>query len=164
MSSSLPDALQRLFGGIDHDILWWQMCIRGVVIFLFGLALIRLFGRRAFGKYTPLDIVLAIVIGSNLSRALTANSPFVPTLAATTVLVVCYWLIDHLAARWSAFGSIVKGKPVVLVRGGQLDRRQMRRNGISEGDLAEAARKSGVGGIEAVETAVLERNGDISVH
>lgn len=89
--------------GSKGDILWWQMSIRAVLIFLFGLVLIRLFGRRAFGKQTALDIVLAIVVGSNLSRALTANAPFFPTLAATAAIVLLFWLLSSLSARWQSF-------------------------------------------------------------
>jgi glucose dehydrogenase len=42
--------------GHKGDILWWEMSIRAVLIFIFGLVLIRLFGRRAFGKQHPLDM------------------------------------------------------------------------------------------------------------
>jgi uncharacterized membrane protein YcaP (DUF421 family) len=138
------------------------MSFRALVVFIFGLTLIRLFGRRAFGKHTPLDIILAIIIGSSLSRTLTGNAQFVPTLVSTAVLVICFWLMDHLAARWSAFGRLVKGDAVPLMQDGMLDRKRMRREGIGEGDLREAARRSGASGLEGISAAVLERNGDIS--
>jgi hypothetical protein len=69
-----------LLGSDAQHILWWQMCIRAVFVFLFGLTVLRVFGRKAFGKQCSVNIVLAIVIGSNLSRTLTASAPFVPTL------------------------------------------------------------------------------------
>jgi uncharacterized membrane protein YcaP (DUF421 family) len=56
--------------GETENVLWWQMCIRAVLILIFGLVLIRIFGRRAFSKQNPLDIVVAIVVGSNLSARL----------------------------------------------------------------------------------------------
>lgn len=143
-------------------MLWWQMSLRALIVFLFGLVLIRLLGRRAFGKQTPLDIVLAIVIGSNLSRALTGNAPLVPTLAATAVLALCYWLLDHAAARWHRFGRLVKGDPIWLGREGKLDRQQMRQAGVSPGDIKEAARQSGLADLSGVQEVVLERSGKIS--
>ena len=85
------------------------MCVRAVVVFVFGLVVIRLFARKAFGMQTPLDIVLAIVVGSNLSRTLTGEAPFLPTLAATAVLAAMFWLFNHLAIRWGWFGRLVKG-------------------------------------------------------
>jgi len=152
----------NLIGDSGKDILWWQMCIRAACVFLFGLVVIRLFGRRAFGKQTPLDIVFAIVIGSNLSRALTGNARFVPTLAATAALAILFWLFDHIAVRWEWFSRLVKGAPINLIRDGRPDENRMRRAGISENDIDEAARRAGLNGLSDVDEAVLERSGKIS--
>lgn len=155
--------LNDLIGYDGQHILWWQMCVRGVAVFAFGWLTIRLFGRRAFGKQTPLDIIIAIVIGSNLSRTLTGNARFAPTLAATTTIVVLYWLLAHAAARWPRFARFAKGEPIFLVRDQHLDRRAMQRAGVGEGDLSEAARRSGLADLDRLELAVLERGGQISV-
>jgi uncharacterized membrane protein YcaP (DUF421 family) len=151
-----------LIGSDKGAILWWQMSVRALLVFLFGLVLIRLFGRRAFGKQTALDIVLAIVVGSNLSRALTANAPFFPTLAATAAIVLLFWLLSSLSARWQSFSRLVKGNPIWLIRDGRPDKKKMRRAAVSEGDIDEAARQSGLAGIRGVDEAVLERSGKIS--
>src|SRR5947207_3806516 len=111
--------------GHEGDILWWQMSIRAVLIFIFGLVLIRVFGRRAFGKQNPLDIVVAIIVGSSLSRALTGNAPFIPTLIATAVLVWFFWVLEHAAARWHWLSRLANGDPVWLARDHRLDRSAM---------------------------------------
>ena len=79
------DSIPNLIGAEPASITWWQMTIRAAVGFLFGLLLVRIFGQRAFGRQTVLDVILAIVVGSNLSRTMTASAPLWPTLAATTV-------------------------------------------------------------------------------
>jgi uncharacterized membrane protein YcaP (DUF421 family) len=38
------------------------------------LAIVRFVGRRVFGEWAALDIIVSIVVGSNLSRALTGSS------------------------------------------------------------------------------------------
>jgi uncharacterized membrane protein YcaP (DUF421 family) len=157
MTSGFHDVI-----GGGHQVLWWQMSIRAVLIFLFGLGLIRLFGRRVFSRQNPLDIVIAIIIGSNLSRALTGTARFVPTLAATAVIVVMFWLFDHLAARWPVFSRLTKGQPLQLIRNGELNQRRMSGLAVTEDDIEEAARASGLTGLDEVEQAVFERNGKIS--
>ncbi|MEX2482206.1 MAG: DUF421 domain-containing protein, partial [Gammaproteobacteria bacterium] len=133
----IPDLI-----GTESAITWWQMTIRAVVVFVFGIVLVRIFGQRAFGRQTVLDVILAIVIGSNLSRTMTASAPLLPTLAATAGLVLLYWVFNHVAARWHRVSWLVKGGVIQLVDDGRMDRKAMRRSGISEGDIEEAMRRS----------------------
>jgi uncharacterized membrane protein YcaP (DUF421 family) len=154
---------QHLIGPSAEQILWWQMCVRGVLIFVYGVALLRLFGSRAFGKLTSLDIVLAIIIGSTLSRTLTGNAPFFGTLMTTALLVGCFWALHLAAARWDLVSRLATGAPTRLVHDGRTAWATLRRCGVSERDLREAARQAGAGGLDEVREAVLERSGRISI-
>ena len=158
-----PSDLQHLIGPDSNAITWWQMCIRAVIIFAYGILLVRFAGKRTFGKYSAFDIVLAIIIGSNLSRTLTASAPFVQTLAATTVLALLHFFLGRLAIRWRWLGRIVKGSPRQIIRDGKLDETAMRKGELSHGDLVEALRLHGCEEIEGIKAAWLERNGGISV-
>ena len=157
------ETLHEWIGRSGEQITWSQMSVRAVVIFLFGLVLVRAAGKRVFGKWTAVDIVLSIIIGSNLSRTLTGNAPFFPTLTATALLVVLHSALIMASVRWPALGHFVKGRGVRLVTDGEADRRAMRRHGIGEQDLEEALRDGGTDDLSAVRAAYLERNGDISV-
>jgi uncharacterized membrane protein YcaP (DUF421 family) len=154
--------LHTLVGEGSRGILWWQMSIRAVLILLYGLVLIRAFGIRAFGKQTPLDIIIAIIIGSNLSRALTGNARFIPTLAATAAIVVVFWVFEHLTAHSKFAGWLIKGKSVQLMSDGAANEGAMRWNAVSRADIEEAARYSGHQDLNSVASAFLERNGKIS--
>lgn len=162
-SSSTCDFFGEILGCHTDAISWWQMTARGAVVFVFGLVFIRLLGRRAFGKQSALDIVLAFIVGSNLSRAMTGSAPLMETLAATSVLVALYWVTNRAAARWHRFGLLVKGRPVIIVHDGRADEAGMRKVGVSDGDLEEATRQNGVPDPAMVQTAVLERSGNISI-
>ena len=155
-------AWHALVGDGATRILWWQMSLRAVIVLVYGLAAIRLLGRRAFGRQSPLDIVIAIVIGSSLSRALTGNAKLIDTLVATTVFLLLYWALDHLAARWPVLGRVVKGRPIPLIENGRIRGAEMRASAVTPHDIEEAARCAGHEGLGALETAMLERNGQIS--
>lgn len=151
-----------IIGPDSAQILWWQMCVRAIILFTFGFLMIRLFGVRAFGRQNALDIVLSIVIGSNISRAMTANAAFIPTIASTGVLVIGYWIMDQAAARSSILGRMLKGAPIVLGRGGELDERRMLRHAITRSDIEESARSSGIARLEDVQAVLFEKNGKIT--
>ncbi len=158
----VSDWLDQWIGTEPHRIHWWQMTIHGLLIFVFALLLVRI-GRRAFERSAPIDIVVGVLIGSNLSRAFTANAAFVPTLIATAAVVALYWVIIH-AAVYSGWISVsVKGRKYQLVHNGEIDRVVMERHGIAEDDLLEAMRCSGIKRLDQIEAAYLERNGAISL-
>jgi uncharacterized membrane protein YcaP (DUF421 family) len=149
--------------GTPMEITWWQMSLRAVIVFIYGVLLVRIAGKRAFGRQSALDIVVTVLIGANLSRALTGGSPFFPTLAATTALVLLYWIGIQLAQRSDAVGLVLKGRQTVLVRDGRVDPLAMRKAAVSHLDLDEAVRSARQPGLDAVTLATLERNGHISV-
>lgn len=155
--------VHELIGRDGQDLAWWQMCVRAVLILLFGLVLVRIAGKRVFGKWGAIDILVSIVIGSNLSRAITGNAPFFPTLAATAALLVAHAALTMLAVRLPWLGPLLKGKPQRIVRDGEPDEREMVRHGVGRHDLEEALRGSGLTRCEDAQEAWIERNGDISV-
>ena len=158
------DMIRDLIGADEGGILWWQMIIRSTVIFFLALIMVRLGGKRIFGKHTAFDIVLGIVLGSILGRAITGNAPFFLTLLAAATLVCLHWLMAFIAVRWDSLGTLVKGNYQVLVKDGEVQWRNMKSNKISERDLLEAIRLHGDGApIEKIQSAYYERSGDISV-
>lgn len=151
-----------LFGQKDV-IAWWQECARAVLIFGYGLVLVRVLGRRVFGKWAALDIVVSIVVGSNLSRALTGNAPLFGTMAATTVMMGLHWVLAHGAARSRSLSRLIEGKPLDLARDGKLDPAALRRGAVSEHDLNEALREHGAERAEETRLMTLEPTGKITV-
>jgi len=149
--------------GPDESAEPWQICVRAVVIFAFGLICVRIAGRRTFSQATPLDIIVAIVVGSNLSRIMTGKASFFGGLAATLLLVVLHRAVAMATLHWNWLAAIVKGAPVTLVRDGQIDRAALRRHGLSREDLEEGLRLEQEESCENVRLAMLEGGGKISV-
>jgi uncharacterized membrane protein YcaP (DUF421 family) len=157
------ELLRELIGPDNGDASTAQLCVRAVILFLVGIVYIRIAGRRTFSQATPLDIVVALVVGSNLSRAMTGKAPFWPALTATLLLVILHRLFVMLTLRWTWLAKVMKAEPVVLVRDGVKDSAAMVRHGIGEGDLLEALRLEQAERPEDVRLATLENNGRISV-
>lgn len=152
----------QVFGETSH-VSVLQECARAVVIFAYGLLLVRVAGRRIFGKWAAVDIIVSIIVGSNLSRTLTGNAPMLGTLAATTLLVILHWLLAHLAARSRTVSHIVEGRAVDLGDADGLDPKARINHAVSEADLDEALRQSGIERVEDARKLTLEPSGKISV-
>jgi uncharacterized membrane protein YcaP (DUF421 family) len=158
--------LEDLLGlGIDvQDVNALQMALRTVLIYAATLAIVRVGSKRFLSQATAFDAIVAIMLGSIMSRAVNGSAPFLPTLAAGVILVGLHWLIAAIAYSSDWFGTQVKGNPVLLIKDGDVQEKGMQQTSISSKDLEEALRiESHVTEPEHVQLAYLERNGGISV-
>ncbi|HEY4075567.1 MAG TPA: YetF domain-containing protein [Rhizomicrobium sp.] len=159
------DIFTQVFGTQNH-VSFMQEAARAVLIFSYGLLLLRLSGRRTFGHWSALDIVVSVILGSALGRAMTGSAPLPGTMGAAAVMVGLHVALSHLAARSSAVSRILEGEAVTLADHGQVDHQTRKAHMISENDLEAAMRQEGVdgnGGLENVKVIRLETSGEISV-
>jgi uncharacterized membrane protein YcaP (DUF421 family) len=140
-----------------------HVSFRALFIFVIGIALVRIGDRRSLSEKTAFDAIFIVLIGSMLSRAINGTAPFFTTIAAGVVLMVIHRACAFGACRSHAFGKLIKGQPVTLLRDGKLDRAEMRRSLVSEHDFEEDLRLDAkTEDVSTIALARLERSGDIS--
>jgi uncharacterized membrane protein YcaP (DUF421 family) len=152
--------------GVQNHLSTAQEGARAILIFSYGLLLLRASGPRMFGHWSALDIVIGIMVGSALARAMTGSAPLVGTMVAAAVMALLHVSLAHAVARNGRIARLVEGRSVVLVDHGRIDHAARRRNKISEADLREALREHGIDGetkIANVKTMALEPSGKLSV-
>ncbi len=161
----MQEVFSTVFGIHDQTLTWWQMSARAIGVFFAALLIMRVGSHRVFGKNTAFDIILGIIYGSVLSRAITGNAPFWPTLAAALTLVLLHRGLAMVAYHTHfGFGNFIKGRPRVLVRDGELQEEAMRASSVTKNDLLEALRSSGSAlDLNRIDHAYLERSGKISI-
>lgn len=140
------------------------IALRTVIMFMVALLFLRLSSRRFLGRHSALDWVLAVILGSVLSRAINGDAPLLTTVAAGLVLVALNWLFGACAVHWAWFGRLIHGRPIVLVENGQLNEACMRRHHLTRDDVLEDVRNAIQSDrLEEVQQALLERNGRLTV-
>jgi uncharacterized membrane protein YcaP (DUF421 family) len=152
--------------GLDvdsKDLTMVQMSLRAFVIFVAALLMLRLAHKRFFAQRNPLDMLLALIIASTLSRAINGSAAFLPTIVAGFGLVLLHRALTWTAVRFHFVGQFMKGSPVVLIDQGKVDAEMLRRHSLTANDLMEDIRLNGIERPEAVRSAILERNGEVSV-
>jgi uncharacterized membrane protein YcaP (DUF421 family) len=163
---AMVDRLKEMLG-LDvrpGDLTFGQMAARAVVVFAFGVILVRLADRRFLGRNAGFDVLLGIMLGSILSRAVNGQAAFFPTLGVSAFIVLLHRLLGTAACRSHTLSLLLKGEPKLLVRNGTADRAAMDAAKISSDDLEENLRVNGnVSRVGDVAEARLERDGVISV-
>jgi uncharacterized membrane protein YcaP (DUF421 family) len=139
--------------------------LRGAFIYLFLLAVFRLYGRRTLGQITTFDFVLLLIISEATQQAMIGQD-FSMTNAVLVILTL--FGIDQLLSVWKQrshhANAWMEGVPLVLINNGRVVRQVMNSLQLEEEDILSAAREShGLSRLDQIQYAVLEVNGRISV-
>jgi uncharacterized membrane protein YcaP (DUF421 family) len=143
---------------------WWELVLRGVVVYAFLIVLLRLTGRRQVGQLAPFDLVLLLVLSNAVQNSMNAgDNSLVGGLLSATTLVVVNWLVGLATFRSKGLAAAIEGRPQLLVHNGRLFEDVLARAQLTHHELNAALRQGGCSCIEDVHTALLENNGSISV-
>jgi uncharacterized membrane protein YcaP (DUF421 family) len=166
MLQTVWDSIQTFLGYERNigDVNAIQMALRTIIIYAASLVLVRIGSKRFLGQATAFDVIVGIMLGSVMSRAINGSAPLIPTLLTGAVFVVLHRLLNVLAFRTGWFGPIIKGNAVLLIRDGEIQRQGMQKTGIGPHDLEQALRLRGEEtDLSKIKLAYLERNGSVSV-
>jgi uncharacterized membrane protein YcaP (DUF421 family) len=145
----------------DFNLL--QVCLRSVLTYLVGLAILRLGRNRFLARESAFDVVLAFILGSVLSRAINGTSPLLLSLAASVLLVCIHRGLAWLSFRSPRFERLIDGKPDRVLSDGRLIPKNARRHLLSNANLEESLRlRAHLKDLSQVEEACVEVNGEIS--
>jgi uncharacterized membrane protein YcaP (DUF421 family) len=145
------------------DLTFGQIALRGIIVFVTALVMVRMGDKRFLSKKTAFDAILGFILASMLARAVNGSAAFWATLAGGFVLVGLHRLMAFASRRWHRFGVLVKGTSDMVIRDGKIIEANLRRNDMSEHDLLEDLRLNGrMEDLAEVKTAYVERNGEIS--
>ena len=143
---------------------WWDLVLRGGVVYVFLLVFLRLTGKRQTGQYAPFDLVLLLILSNAVQNSMNAgDNSLIGGLISAVTLISCHVALAQLTFRYPRLARLVDGKPQVLVNQGQADKALMRRELLTHEDLEAALRAGGCLGVHDVERATIEVNGQITV-
>ena len=156
----------HLILGLDLEpksLSFFQISLRGVIMFFVALVLARMSDRRSLTKKSPFDVVLLVLLASVMARAVNGNSAFFPTIGGAALLVALHRLMAFACCRWPSVRKLVKGQPAVLIRDGKWQRKVLRARSVTDEDVLEDMRLTAkTDQVEKVDLALLEVSGDIS--
>lgn len=158
------DPLERLFTAPGNELDSAVGVVRSCLVYLASIALVRLGKKRFFAQATAFEVVLGVMLGSVMSRAINGGARLWPSLAAGAALVAIHWAFSIVAFRFPRFATLIKGHANVLVEDGQIDETMMARHHLTREDIESAMRRKGyLEEVTMLRKAVLEQNGEISV-
>ncbi len=141
-----------------------QIIISSIAVYLFIIIAIRLFGKKELSQLSVIDLVFILLISNSVQNAMVgSNSTLTGGLAAASALFVTNYIFKQFLYHFPKFSKFIQGEEVLLIYNGKLNRKNMEKSRITEDELMEAIREHGVSGIEDVNLAIMEVDGNISV-
>ena len=138
--------------------------LRAVFGYFFLVLIVRIVGRRPGKQLTPFEFILIFFLGGLMLTAIVAeDSSLTNAFCQIIAVAFAHSCLTVFRSRSEAGAKMLDGRPLILMEGGYWRAHTMRRMRIKEDDVMERARDQGLKGLQDVETAVLERNGEISI-
>jgi uncharacterized membrane protein YcaP (DUF421 family) len=140
-----------------------EIVIRAAVMFAFLWAVTRAVGRSTLGELSTFELLLYVTMGDLIQQSVTQQDYSVTSGGLTiSVFALMTVVLSWLQWRFPQLRSLIRGKPLVIVRNGRLLPVPARQQRFSESDLLATARQQGIRNLSEIELAVLEADGKVS--
>jgi uncharacterized membrane protein YcaP (DUF421 family) len=140
-----------------------DIALRAVFLYAFVVFLMRVMGRRELSTLSAIDLVMLVVLGDAIQQGLTQDDYSVTgAVIAVSTIAALQVGSSYLSFRSRRARRILEGEPIVIVQDGKLIERNLKRERLTEDEVAEEMRAQQIAFVEDVEWAILESNGTMS--
>lgn len=132
-------------------------------IYLLVAFIFRIMGKREVGQLGTFDLVVFILIAELVAISIENKEDFFFNLVPVIILVILQILISRISLKNIKFRRFIDGKPVVIIKKGVVNFKNMVDQRYTLDDLLLQLREKDIRSIDEVEYAILEINGKLSV-
>ena len=136
-----------------------EKAIRTAAVYIVLLVLLHLAGKRELAQLNSFDLVVLLLLSNVVQNAIIGNdNSLAGGLMGAVILLGVNVVLVRAAFMSPRFGKALQGGPTTLFENGQLDRRALRREAITQEELVAALRRQGME-LDDVEKVALEPEG-----
>lgn len=141
-----------------------EKLLRPMIVYLFLIGFLRLFGKRELAQLNPFDLVVLLCLSNTVQNAMIGDDNSVTGgIIGAFALLVINWGLTLVLYRLPKANKLVEGTETVLIRHGVVDEAAMKKEALTELDLKSVIHKQGFNDYSEVERCVLEPNGTFYV-
>ena len=133
-------------------------------MYLTMILVIRLMGKRQIGQMEPSEFVVTMMVANLATIPMEDDGiALFAGLIPICVILGVELVLSYLNLKNSKIRKLLCGKPVILIENGNILQQNLRKTRITLDELAGHLREKDVLDINAVQYAILETNGNLSV-
>ena len=160
MGGLLPAQAWADMFGLGLPVL--EKVLRSCLVYAFMVVGLRLFGKRELAQTNTFDFIVLLTLSNTVQNAIIGddNSLTGGVVGALSLLILNYMVVRFLFRR-AKLDRFLEGAPVVLIKDGKVQQRNLDRELITLAELTAAAHKQGFDSLNDVEKAVLAPGGGL---
>ena len=141
-----------------------EKILRPVIVYLFLISFLRLFGKRELAQLNPFDLVVLLSLSNTVQNAMIGddNSVSGGIIGAFSLLTI-NWLLTRILFRMPKLNNAFEGHASVLIRNGVVDWAEAKREALTELELRSVLHRQGYDDFSEIEKCVLEPNGNFYI-
>ena len=140
-----------------------KVLILSVASFAVLFVLTKLMGYRQISEMSFFDYVVGITIGSVAAEMATnIDTQWWRGIIAMAVYALFEILLPWISRKSVRARSFISGKPVVLIKNGQIDKNALKKAHLDINDLLASARGQGYFSLSDIDGAIMETSGKVS--
>jgi uncharacterized membrane protein YcaP (DUF421 family) len=154
-----------MFDSMFHlPLPWIEKILRPVIVYLFLVLFLRLFGKRELAQLNPFDLVVLLSLSNCVQNAIIGNDNSVTggIIGAFSLLVI-NWALTRILFKMPKVDAALEGTKSVLIHHGVVDANALRKEAMTELELLTVIHKQGIDEFAQVEICALEPNGSFYV-
>jgi uncharacterized membrane protein YcaP (DUF421 family) len=153
-----------LAGALFFTVSPLELMLRGTMMFWFLFIVLRFVLRRDVGSLGISDFLFVVILGDAAQNGMIGSATSA-TDGMVLISTLVFWshLLDFLSFRFPIIRRFTSAPRLCLVRDGKLQRKNMRREFITDEELNAKIRHEGVDELSAVKRMYLEADGDMSL-
>jgi uncharacterized membrane protein YcaP (DUF421 family) len=159
----------ELLFGVDWKLLFipdtpvLEIILRGTIIYIVIFFFVRVLPNRQMGGVGMNDLLLIVLIASAATNALAGDYKSI-TNGVILIGTIIFWsyLFNWAGHRFSSLHRLFHPSPRSLVKDGEIQHENMRRELVTEEELVGKLRRQGISDVKSVEQAHVESDGQVS--
>jgi uncharacterized membrane protein YcaP (DUF421 family) len=141
-----------------------EKILRPVIVYLFLIGFLRLFGKRELAQLNPFDLVVLLSLSNTVQNAIIGDDNSVSGgIIGAFALLAINWLLMWVLYRSPKLNQKLEGSKTVLIQAGVVSEEAMKKETLTFEELISVLNKNGFNNPADVEECVLEPNGTFFV-
>ena len=139
-----------------------EKILRPVLVYLFLVICLRIFGKRELAQMNPFDMVVLLSLSNAVQNAIIGeDNSLLGGLVGALSLLMINWLVVRFVFRHRRLDEMLAGKPSVLIEQCRVKEKALAKELMSRSELQTMAHRQGFKSLEEIETCILEPGGTI---